>query len=47
VKIQHYSLTSTVLRNVGHGLKSRIRKQLRDATPLREAMETVLKQAAS
>ena len=28
-------------------LKSRIRKQLRDATPLREAMEAVLKQAAS
>jgi transposase len=28
-------------------LKSRIRKQLRDDTPLREAMEAVLKQAAS
>jgi len=28
-------------------LKSRIRKQLRDAMPLREAMETVLKQAVS
>jgi transposase len=28
-------------------LKSRIRKQLRDATPLREAMEAVLKQAVS
>jgi transposase len=28
-------------------LKSRIRKQLRDATPLRDAMEAVLKQAAS
>ncbi|XHX75885.1 MAG: transposase [Stenomitos frigidus ULC029] len=28
-------------------LKSRIRKQLREATPLREAMEAVLKQAAS
>lgn len=28
-------------------LKSRIRKQLRETTPLREAMEAVLKQAAS
>jgi transposase len=28
-------------------LKSRIRKHLRDATPLRDAMEAVLKQAAS
>jgi transposase len=28
-------------------LKSRIRKQLRETTNLREAMETVLKQAAS
>ena len=28
-------------------LKSRIRKQLRETTPLREPMEAVLKQAAS
>lgn len=47
VYLPPYSPDLNRIEKCGAWLKSRIRKQLSDAIPLRDAMEAVLKQAAS